>query len=320
MQSTINNFNNYKNNTSSEGGMSICIPRAFANITEARVRKVFEKLGIFSISRVDMIQRKNEKGDAYQRIFVHIQDWTETADAQKAKELLLSGKELKIVYDDPWFWKASLNTWTPKPKPETSMYDRKPRIRLEFEDQDTANVDAAAALMNSISLEDQRPYAERRIDPSYCEQDVASGFRDRREPKNRDRPRKDSRFSNRSPPRDNHKENEKKKDKPLITSPKPQEPPLVIAAALPEIEKIAYKMDPEITRLMSIYFKIGKSDVTEEFYKNNAQMIRDMRRDEIDAQQDTEEYKASLINYSGCAPAPKRKQRKIIVEEEKTNA
>ena len=116
--------------------MSICIPRAFANITESRVRKVFDALGIFRIARVDMIQRKNEKGDAYQRIFVHIQDWTETADAQKARDRLLAGKELKIVYDDPWFWKASLNNWAPKPKPETTVYDRKPRIRLEFEDQD----------------------------------------------------------------------------------------------------------------------------------------------------------------------------------------
>ena len=244
MQSTINNSNNYKTE-SSKAGMSICIPRAFANITEARVRKVFDKLGIFSIARVDMVQRKNEKGDAYQRIFVHIQDWTETADAQKARDRLLAGKELKIVYDDPWFWKASLNTWAPKPKPETTVYDRKPRIRLEFEDKNEEeeeelpyevrwgdelarrkrqqvreNVNAATSLMSSLTLEeDRRPYAERRVDPIYCEQDVQSGFRDRREPRPMNEQRRNgrvSRFSNRSPPRD-----QSKKEKPVIASEKP---------------------------------------------------------------------------------------------------
>ena len=63
MQQTNNN-----NTESNKNAMSICIPRAFANITEARVRKVFEKLDIFRVERVDMIQRKNEKGDAYQRL------------------------------------------------------------------------------------------------------------------------------------------------------------------------------------------------------------------------------------------------------------
>jgi hypothetical protein len=337
-----------------------------------------------------MIQRKNEKGDAYQRIFVHIQDWTETADAQKARERLLAGKELKIVYDDPWFWKASLNTWAPKPKPETTMYDRKPRIRLEFEDKEEEdkeeelpydirwgdelarrkrqevrkNVESATALMSSLSLEeDRRPYAERRVDPVYCEQDIKSGFRDRRESRNRrdDRDRR-PRSPSRSPPRNNRRDDQRddrrrvsrfsnkdrsrspdrrdyrdgysaviyqQTEKPVITNPKP----IVIAQALPEpvikvkevvvakaVEKPAYKMDPEIVRLMCIFHKIDKSDVTEELYKNNAQQIRDMKQDEIQTEEETKEHKASKIDYNGCAPAPRRKQRQIIAEEVKKDA
>jgi len=201
--------------SSENNGMSICIPRAFANINEARVRKVFDALGIFSIARVDMVQRKNEKGDEYQRIFVHIKDWTTTVNAQKAKERLLSGKELKIVYDDPWFWKASLNTWAPKSKPDATMYDRKPRIRLEFDDEDAKNASAACALVNSLTLEDRRPYRERRLDPVYCEQDVKSGFRDRRETKRRDNRDRKPRSPSRSPPRELrnlYQMNEKKED------------------------------------------------------------------------------------------------------------
>jgi hydrogenase maturation factor len=369
MQSTINNSENYKNK-SSEAGMSICIPRAFANITESRVRKVFDALGIFRIARVDMIQRKNEKGDAYQRIFVHIQDWTETADAQKARDRLLAGKELKIVYDDPWFWKASLNNWAPKPKPETTVYDRKPRIRLEFEDQDAANTDAAAELMSSLTLEDRdrRPYAERRVDPVYCEQDVKSGFRDRREPRDREpREQKErkSRFTPRSPsrspprddrrrdePRDDRRRDERRTDdyrrddrrrdeprrddrrrdepkieqkfeKPVIKTPKPQKPAVVVAPVVVEpAEKpvvVAPKivMNPDIRLMVATFLGIGRDEVTEEQYKNNAQFVRDLRQDDMDRQKD-EDAAAGIkpLDYSGIPAAlPKRRQRKVLVEE-----
>ena len=196
---------------------SICIPRAFANITEARVRKIFDALNIFVIDRVDMIQRKNEKGEAFQRIFVHIREWSETADAQKAKARLVSGNELKIVYDDPWFWKVALNSWTPKPAPNpSSLYDRKPKIRIEF-GEDAANVDAAAALLGSLDLgaEDRRPYRERRSDPVYCAQDRDQGFHDRRPRDDDRRPRDDdrsTRFTDRSPVRDDRRDGRRFKE------------------------------------------------------------------------------------------------------------
>ena len=368
MQSTINNSENYKIK-SSEAGMSICIPRAFANITESRVRKVFDALGIFRIARVDMIQRKNEKGDAYQRIFVHIQDWTETADAQKARDRLLAGKELKIVYDDPWFWKASLNNWTPKPKPENTVYDRKPRIRLEFEDQDAANTDAAAHLMSSLSLEerDRRPYAERRVDPVYCEQDVKSGFRDRREPKKKDEQKdRKSRFTPRSPsrspprddrrrddyrrddyrrddrrrdeqPRDDRRRDDRRRDeprtnepkieqkfeKPVIKTPKPQKKPEVVekpVVVAPPIFEPKIVMTPDIRLMVATFLGIGRDEVTEEMYKNNAQFVRDLRQDDMDRQKD-EDAAAGIkpLDYGVSPQAPKRKPRKVVVVEEKTD-
>lgn len=173
----------------SDKNMSICIPRAFENISENRVRNVFDKLGIFTIDRVDVVLRKNEKGESYKRFFVHVKDWAQTSDAQKAKERLLAGKELKVVYDDPWFWKVGLNTWAPKQQQQPLLNDRKPRIRIEFDEETDKNVRAATNLLSNISLEerDRRPYSERRLDPAYCDQDVKQGFRDRRLPKeNRD--------------------------------------------------------------------------------------------------------------------------------------
>lgn len=320
------------NNTSAN---SICIPRAFANINEARVRKVFDALNIFTIDRVDMVQRKNEKGDAYQRIFVHIKEWSETADARKAKERLLAGKELKIVYDDPWFWKASLNTWAPKPKSETAMYDRKPRIRLEFEDKDEdeedlpydvrwadeqarrkryqakKNAEAAAQLLNNAIQEDRRPYAERRIDPRYCEEDVKQGFRDRRLPRK-------SRFTPRTPSRSPERDYRDGHAAAIYGKKDEQKPvPVVIAPALPEqkpVEEKKFVMNPDVKIMISTYLRIGINEITEEIYRNNAQYVRDLRRDDMDRQKEEDaENGIKPIDYRVDPNLPpKRRRGKII--------
>jgi len=88
---------------------SMCIPRAFKNITRERVIAVFKDLDLGTIERVDMIAKENEKGDKFQRIFIHFKHWNGSANATRAREMLISGKEIKVVYDDPWFWKISAN-------------------------------------------------------------------------------------------------------------------------------------------------------------------------------------------------------------------
>jgi len=332
-------------NTAIDKNMSICIPRAFENISEARVRSVFEKLDIFTIDRVDVVLRKNEKGDTYKRFFVHIKDWAQTSDAQKAKERLIAGKELKIVYDEPWFWKVGLNTWTPKPQPQQPLlHDRKPRIRLDFEDdQDTKNANAATNLLSNLSLEerDRRPYSERRIDPAYCEQDVKQGFRDRRDDRRDDYRRDDyrrddyrrddyrrddyrrddrrddrrpSRFTPRSPSR-----SPPRNEKPVVNTPKPQKPVVVapqkpVVVAPVEVKKSTYVMNPDIRLMVATFLGIGRDEVTEEQYKNNAQFVRDLRQDDMDKQKDEDEKNGiKPLNYSTLpAEPPKRKRGQIV--------
>jgi hypothetical protein len=295
-------------NTSANAN-SICIPRAFANISEARVRKVFDALNIFVIDRIDMIQRKNEKGDAYQRIFVHIKEWSNTADADKARERLLSGKELKIVYDEPWFWKVSLNNWTPKPAPTTSLYDRKPRIRLDFEDE--KNAEAAASFLS----EDQRPYRERRLDPILCEQDVQSGFRDRRLPReNAKKEQRKSRFSAKpetSLPIAPGLPDIVVKDPPEIQKPNPTPPEIQKPNPTPpEIQKpnptppVTVVKDPFLVLKMQALFRV---EITDDIYLANRQMMREMLKES----KETELEETEVINY-GNVPAPKRKGRRVV--------
>jgi hypothetical protein len=118
--------------------ISLCIPRVFVNIDEKRVRTVFEQL-LGKIYRVDIIERTNEKGEKYKRVFVHFEYWYNTEEAQKAKARLEEGKELKIVYDDPWFWKVSINKVNTKPRQRINLLSKaKPsNPRIDFEADDT---------------------------------------------------------------------------------------------------------------------------------------------------------------------------------------
>lgn len=86
---------------------SICIPRVFSNITRARVEAIFRNLDFGEIEKVDMVQKTNAKGEKYQRVFVHFKEWNDDEQTQQARQMLLSDQEVKVVYDDPWFWKLS---------------------------------------------------------------------------------------------------------------------------------------------------------------------------------------------------------------------
>ena len=85
----------------------ICIPRVFPNINEQRIRRVFDELNLGSIERIDIVSKSTEKGEKFNRVFVHFKKWNSEGNAEIARERLLNGKDIKIVYDDPWFWKVS---------------------------------------------------------------------------------------------------------------------------------------------------------------------------------------------------------------------
>jgi hypothetical protein len=118
-----------------------------------------------------VIQKQNEKGEKFKRVFVHIKEWLQHSDAQKAKERLLAGKELKIVYDDPWFWKVAVNKWVAKPKPKpVPVPIPKPKIRIDYEDSEDNRVETRDLKTREKKYDNRRPYKERSNDPQYRKQ------------------------------------------------------------------------------------------------------------------------------------------------------
>jgi len=114
---------------------SICIPRVFPNIDEKRIRRIFTDLGLGEIDRVDIIGKTGEKGEKFNRIFVHFRRWFASANSDTARERLLNGKEIKIVYDDPWFWKVSAYRPPSRDAPK-KQHPGKAAPRIQFEDSD----------------------------------------------------------------------------------------------------------------------------------------------------------------------------------------
>ena len=90
---------------------SICIPRTFSNITDRQVKNVFEQVfGLGSIERVDLVRRKGADGNEFQRVFVHFKIWPQHEEACRIREKLIKGNEIKLVYNEPWFWKCRAST------------------------------------------------------------------------------------------------------------------------------------------------------------------------------------------------------------------
>jgi len=84
-----------------------------------------------------MVPKTAEDGTKFQRVFIHFKKWNSSETAQRAKERVLSGKEIKIVYDDPWFWKLSLNRAVQRVPREDGVKQRpqqRPRPRLVDDD------------------------------------------------------------------------------------------------------------------------------------------------------------------------------------------
>jgi hypothetical protein len=98
--------------------MTLCIPRVFSNIGEKRIRSVFYALKLGHIGRIDIVKKMTEKGEKFNRVFIHFERWFDTANALSAINILREGKDIKVIYDDPWFWKVSAYrkpTWTQAP-------------------------------------------------------------------------------------------------------------------------------------------------------------------------------------------------------------
>jgi len=106
----------------------MCIPRVYPNISESRIRRIFDDLNMGMIDHIDMVSKQSEKGEKFNRVFIHFNKWNNTENACIARERLLNGKEIKIIYDEPWFWKISAYR-EPEKRPEMHPKFKRPEAK-----------------------------------------------------------------------------------------------------------------------------------------------------------------------------------------------
>jgi len=131
--------------TNSSTSPTLCIPRVFPNIKEQRIRRIFDDLNLGVIDRVDIVPKTSESGEQYNRVFVHFSKWNTTSSAEEVRTRLQEGKEIKIIYDEPWFWRVSAyrppitrqRQERPKPspiqRPERPERPERPKATIELD-------------------------------------------------------------------------------------------------------------------------------------------------------------------------------------------
>ena len=142
---------------------SLCIPRVFTNWTEGRIRRIFDDLSMGEIQRIDVVSKTTEKGEKFNRVFVHFKRWFANQNADMARERLLNGKEIKIVYDDPWFWKVSAYREANKKSDQHPDREERSRPTIKFDDdRDRPRDDRRPSDRERPSDRDRRPRDDRR--------------------------------------------------------------------------------------------------------------------------------------------------------------
>ena len=118
----------------------LCIPRVYPNISEGRIRHIFDELNLGKIDHIDLVKKENEEGKKYNMVFVHFRFWKDNDQANEARGRLLEGKQIKVIYDEPWFWKISAYK-TPKRTNRRSREDhqrggKRPILELDSDEED----------------------------------------------------------------------------------------------------------------------------------------------------------------------------------------
>ncbi len=146
---------------------SICIPRAHVTVQGRNIREVvrerFIELGIGRIDRIDSVYKNNDRGEKFCTIYIHMKYWnTKNKEGVKLRNLLLEGEEVKIVYDDPWFWKCTASR-LPKPDDRRSapkakiIYDESDTRHHEHDESDSHNSTRNARSISPCSKKEEHP-------------------------------------------------------------------------------------------------------------------------------------------------------------------
>ena len=116
---------------------SLCITYVFANIRRQRVWDAIKEANLGMIERIDMVPLTDKNGKSFQRVFIHFKHWFRNPMAKQYRAEVISGETLKLVYDDPWFWKLVASK-AKKPDQPYNSGARRSKVRMELSKSSTS--------------------------------------------------------------------------------------------------------------------------------------------------------------------------------------
>ena len=152
---------------------SICIPRTFPTIrgeqTKRAVFRTFRELRIGFIDRIDTVHKTDKNGERFCTVYIHMRNWNmQNQLARDTRQKLLDGEEIKVVYDEPWFWKCTASTIE---KPENRYSDgaarttARPRIDLGEGTRALSRYTTTPATTDDERREEHNPEQLCNMDP-----------------------------------------------------------------------------------------------------------------------------------------------------------
>jgi len=205
----------------------LCIPRVYQNITEGRIRKIFDDLDMGELEHIDVVPKTSEKGDKFNRVFVHFRRWNNSENANTARERLLNGKEIKIIYDEPWFWKISAYRESER-KPvashqQPSGSSRKATIAFDSDENRSSRPATSTIHREEHRRPDRRPDHQDYRRPDHQDYRRPDNRPDHRDYRRDDRPRRRDDSRERPRRRDDSRERPRRDERKT----KPEEKPVV---------------------------------------------------------------------------------------------
>tara|TARA_R110002020_G_scaffold68236_4_gene178614 strand:- start:11 stop:388 length:378 start_codon:yes stop_codon:yes gene_type:complete len=90
---------------------TLCIPRVCKTVTKNTIYDVLNNYKFGKIKKVQIIENKNKNCNI---IHIHYCYWFNNEYVNGVKDKLLNNLNIKIFYDQPWFWVVYLHKEKPK--------------------------------------------------------------------------------------------------------------------------------------------------------------------------------------------------------------
>ncbi len=173
----VSQKNYFQENSNPNNGVSLCVPRVFPNFKWHDVKKAMVETGMGFVERVDLIPVWKDGKVAYKRAYIHFKakKWN-MRNHRETLTHLQSGGHVEIMYDEPWFWKASISN-VKRPAEGPKAKDAKVKVSMipRVKRKKRLDLDEGEIAEDKSGVVGEDPIASRQAEVAYSEGYVPDG-------------------------------------------------------------------------------------------------------------------------------------------------